>query len=217
MPDKVIDIPGVGPTAFPDSMSDQEINAAATRVYQDANPGKKQPPVTSWAGTSVPAAAISQALPSVANVAAEFGTNPNVPKIAANIGRAVGGMTSLPAGQSGFGSIQKGAYAGGKSGWFTGKMLQDLARPASTAMEAAAPVATALSGALGGGDLAQMDDPKRQDIGTLGVGPTDVKASDQASVMGAQIRALMAQGKSAGDATRTVYNAWAKFLSEQRK
>lgn len=63
MPDKVIDIPGIGPTAFPDSMSDAQINAAATRVYQDANPGKKQPPVKSWVDTAV------NALPAIAGTA----------------------------------------------------------------------------------------------------------------------------------------------------
>lgn len=53
MPDKVIDIPGHGQIAFPDSMSDAQINAAATKLYQDANPGKKQPPVRSWMDTAV--------------------------------------------------------------------------------------------------------------------------------------------------------------------
>lgn len=53
MPDKVIDIPGHGQIAFPDTMSDQEINAAATRLYQQANPEKKQPPVKSWTDTAV--------------------------------------------------------------------------------------------------------------------------------------------------------------------
>lgn len=51
-PDKVIDIPGVGSIAFPDSMSDAEMNAAATRLYQGANPTKKQPPVKSWVETA---------------------------------------------------------------------------------------------------------------------------------------------------------------------
>ena len=63
MADKVIDIPGVGPTAFPDSMTEAQINAAATRVYQDANPGKKQPPVKSWTDTAV------DALPAIAGTA----------------------------------------------------------------------------------------------------------------------------------------------------
>lgn len=53
MPDKVIDIPGHGQIAFPDTMSDAQINAAATKLYQEANPGKKQPPVKSWMDTAV--------------------------------------------------------------------------------------------------------------------------------------------------------------------
>lgn len=53
MPDKIIDIPGVGPVAFPESLTEPQMNAAATKVYQDANPGKKQPPVKSWTDTAV--------------------------------------------------------------------------------------------------------------------------------------------------------------------
>jgi hypothetical protein len=53
MPDKLIDIPGQGSIAFPDTMTDAEINAAATRLYKDANPEKKQPPVKTWTDTAV--------------------------------------------------------------------------------------------------------------------------------------------------------------------
>lgn len=48
MPIQTVDIPGVGPVDFPDSMTNAQVNAAATRLYQNANIGKKQPPVTSW-------------------------------------------------------------------------------------------------------------------------------------------------------------------------
>jgi len=53
MPDKVIDIPGVGPIAFPDSMSDDQMNAAAAKLYREANP--EHPPVDpkhSWVATA---------------------------------------------------------------------------------------------------------------------------------------------------------------------
>ncbi len=51
--EKVIDIPGVGSVAFPAGMTEAEINAASTRLYKDANPQAKRPPVTSWIDTAV--------------------------------------------------------------------------------------------------------------------------------------------------------------------
>ncbi|HYC56722.1 MAG TPA: hypothetical protein VEL28_17460, partial [Candidatus Binatia bacterium] len=50
MPEKVIDIPGVGAVAFPDSMSDDAISAAAAKLYQDA-----QRPAPAPAEPTVPA------------------------------------------------------------------------------------------------------------------------------------------------------------------
>jgi len=52
MPDKIIKIPGVGDVAFPESMSDQDIDTAASRLYREANP-TQQVPVKSWAETAV--------------------------------------------------------------------------------------------------------------------------------------------------------------------
>lgn len=40
MEDKLIDIPGIGPVSFPGSMSDQEISAAAKRLYEQSGGGK---------------------------------------------------------------------------------------------------------------------------------------------------------------------------------
>ncbi len=59
--EKVIDIPGVGNIAFPSHMTPDQINAAAAKLYQDANP--KHPPTAkehSWVDTAtdwLPAAA----------------------------------------------------------------------------------------------------------------------------------------------------------------
>lgn len=114
-----------------------------------------------------------QSIPIIADAAAEFGTNPNVPRAAATAGRVIGGVTSLPAGLTGLGDVQKGAWAGSRSGWFTGKMLQDMARPVSTLLDKVAPVAHAVSqlGAVQGAlDLNQMAEPNRRDIGFLGIG-----------------------------------------------
>ena len=123
MAEKVIDIPGVGPTAFPDSMSEQEINAAATRAYQDANPGKKQPPVKSWVDTAV------NAIPSVMGTA----------------GAITGGIGGTAFGL-GFGGVP-GAAGGAALGTATGeaaKQLINRARGAevpATSGEAAADIA----------------------------------------------------------------------------
>ncbi len=53
MPDKVIDIPGAGPVAFPDTMDDAAINAAAAKVYAAHNPAHPPAdPKHSWADTA---------------------------------------------------------------------------------------------------------------------------------------------------------------------
>jgi hypothetical protein len=225
MPDQVIDIPGVGVTSFPDSMTEAQVNAAATRLYQQANPGKKQPPQSNWGATAMQGA--SALIQPVANAAAEVATNPNVPKMAATIGRTIGAVAppvagAIEAGPVGFlagtAAAAKGAWAGGKTGWFTGKLAQNVAAPIADIMEKAVPYAQAVStlaGAQGVNDLAQMADPKREDIGTLGVGGSG-QASTQAAMMGAQIRALTSQGMAPSEAARTVSNAWAKFLHEQQ-
>lgn len=54
MPDKVIDIPGYGQIAFPDTMSDADINAAAGKLYREKNPNHPPPdPKHSWIDTAV--------------------------------------------------------------------------------------------------------------------------------------------------------------------
>ncbi len=53
-PDKVIDIPSLGSVAFPGSMSDDDINKAASKLYAESN--AKHPPVDpghSWVDTAV--------------------------------------------------------------------------------------------------------------------------------------------------------------------
>lgn len=54
MPDKVIDIPGYGQVAFPDTMSDADVNAAAAKLYREKNPNHPPPdPTHSWIDTAV--------------------------------------------------------------------------------------------------------------------------------------------------------------------
>src|SRR6185369_15588865 len=54
MPDKIIEIPNVGRIAFPESMSADEINAAAGKLYREKNPDHPPPdPKHSWIDTAV--------------------------------------------------------------------------------------------------------------------------------------------------------------------
>lgn len=94
MSDKVIDIPGIGPTAFPDSMTPDAINAASAKLYADANP--KHPPADpkhSWIDTAtdwLPAAggAVGGLVGGIGGTVAGFGVG-GVPGAVG--GAAVGG------------------------------------------------------------------------------------------------------------------------------
>lgn len=249
MADTVIDIPGVGPVAFPDSMTEAQINAASTRLYKNANVGAKQPPVTSWVDSvksasiaspestvGLPLTLAAKAVPLLANAAEEVATNPAVPAMAAKAGRAVGAVVPIvKAGPLGMLASGKGAWAGGKGGWFAGKLAQDAAGPVANALNTAKPyvegAATTLAGAQGALDLAQMAEPGRRDIGTLGVGKTVPDAAVQNAAAANQLKWLDRQanhegfgasilalpkadaidavqkiGLSRGDATRVVMN-----------
>lgn len=222
MPDKVVDIPGVGVVAFPDSMSDDAIAASSAKLIAN-----KQPAKPSDSGGAVLAAG-SRALPALANAAAEVATNPNVPKVGAAIGRAVGavGPTVVEAAQgSGMGALTaaalsgKTAWAGGKAGWFTSKLAQSAAGPVARALDAVAPyaqTAATLSGAQGAVDLAQMAEPGRKDLGFLGIGGGTPDPNHPALLNLLAMKAsdgigwLIKQGLSLGDASRTYWNLKAK-------
>jgi hypothetical protein len=193
---------------------------AATETREDAVPGNTG---------ALAMRVASKAIPATADTAARFATSPTVPKTAAAVGRVVGGMAPVIGGASkaglggamiGAAGAAQGAWAGGKTGWFTGKLLQNIALPIAEVLEKAKPYVQSLStvsGAQGVLDLAQMADPKRVDIGVLGIAPSDTKASQQSAVMGAQIRALISQGVPSKDAVQRVSQAWAAFLRDQRK
>lgn len=120
-------------------------------------------------------------VPAAANIAARVATSPTLPQTAATIGRVTGAIAPMVAGgyeyglpgfMSGAVGAAKGSWAGGKTGYFTGKLIQKAALPVAKGLEAIAPAASALSGASGVGDLAQMAEPNRKDIGFLGLGPS---------------------------------------------
>jgi hypothetical protein len=140
MPDQVIDIPGIGPTSFPDSMTDAQVNAAATRLYQNANVGKKQPPVTSWTDAAV------KALPAVGAAAGG---------IIGGIGGTVAGM-----GVGGVPGAAGGAGVGGAAGE-AAKQLINRARGAQAPQ-------TASDAALAIGKEGAIDAASTGAMGALG-------------------------------------------------
>lgn len=93
-------------------------------------------------------------MPVMRNLLEHLATNPNVAKTAATIGRAVGGLAPPIAGAveggpigllAGIAAASKGAWAGGKTGWFTGKMLQGMAAPLARAATAVEPYMPAIA------------------------------------------------------------------------
>lgn len=118
------------------------------------------------------------ALRPATSLVTDMATNPAFPKATATAGRIVGGLAPVIGGGSKYGlggaamglaGSAQGSWAGGKTGYFTGKMLQNMAMPVAKGMNAMAPYVGPLTVASGASDLAQMAEPTRKDIGTLGV------------------------------------------------
>lgn len=115
-------------------------------------------------------------------IAESVATSPTLPRTAASVGRIIGGVAPAIGGAyeagpvgalAGLAAAAKGAWAGGKTGWFTGKLLQNMAAPIASGLDTIAPAlgkASSAAGVVGIGDLAQMADPDRKDIGFLGIG-----------------------------------------------
>jgi hypothetical protein len=123
--------------------------------------------------TGLKMAAAGAWVPVAERVAMEVATHPNAAKTGAAIGQVLGGVEGAlkggPLGAAG------GVWTGGKAGWFTGKLAQRMAAPVANALEKVAPYAQTLStlgGAASVGDLAQIAEPTRRDIGFLGIGPS---------------------------------------------
>lgn len=160
---------------------DLDENGQITSVRHPDLPATSESASSSTNG-SLSTALAAHLIPVIKTAVEEFATNPNVMKGAATTGRIIGGIsapivggaTMGPAGVAmGLRDMSKAAWAGGKTGWFTGKMAQDISTAVANALEKAQPYATGLStlaGVQSGLNLAQLDDPKRQDIGVLGMG-----------------------------------------------
>lgn len=182
-----------------------------------AKAGVETQPAQSDSGALGTAAAGASVAPA-ATLAAEVATNPGVPRTVAAVGRVSGAVEGALKG--GPLAIGPGSWAGGKAGWFTGKAAQSAAAPVANLLDAARPYAQALStasGAQGALDLAQMADPTRKDIGTLGVTLGDAHDPTHPALLNAiamkatdGIKYLIAQGMSLGEASRAYWNAKAK-------
>ncbi len=160
MPDKIIDIPGVGHVAFPESMADADIEKASAKLYSEHHDASVMPTTaqeSSAPSSLIPAAGLALAGASkiaapITTAVTDFATNPAVPKIGSAIGKAAGGLAPVVAGALeggplgalvGIAAASKGAWAGSKTGWFTAKMLQQLGIPAAKLFEKVAPYADA--------------------------------------------------------------------------
>jgi hypothetical protein len=121
------------------------------------------------------------------------------------MGRIIGGAAPIAGGASlggpagallGTGQVSKAAYAGGRTGYFTGKLLQNMAEPVAKGLRAAVPYAEA-AGRLAGPqsllDLAQMAEPNRRDIGFLGLGSSVDVPGAEPPVLNELYRRLMAK------------------------
>ena len=174
--------------SLPKGLSDDEVNArvyagmeaAHADRFSGATP-QSTPAKPSDSGALLMAGA-GAAVPAVAHGAMEIATSPTLAKTGGTIGRILGAAAPPVAGLieggpvgmlAGLLGASKGSWLGGHTGYFSGRLLQDAAAPVSRVLNAVGPYTQALrtgSGAQGVLDLAQMAEPKRRDIGVMGVG-----------------------------------------------
>lgn len=164
------------------ALADQARQSAPVDYAALADQARQTSQPSTYTGLAV--AATGRAVPMAAQGAMEFATNPNVPKVAAQVGRVVGGVAPVVTGAVEGGPVgalvgvtasSKGAWAGGKTGWFTGKLLQKVTVPMASVLTKVAPYAQALTtvgGVQSGLDLMQLLEPDRKDIGSFGIGRT---------------------------------------------
>lgn len=84
MADKVIDVPGFGPTAFPDSMSDEQIVAAIQKQHPDLSPKQEAPGILDRISSAMKSPVAQAVLPSA----------PLIPGFVAGVRDAVVGSAS---------------------------------------------------------------------------------------------------------------------------
>jgi hypothetical protein len=193
---------------FPADFTDAEISAALGAIPEANAP--QVPNAPTW--KTVVATGSAAAVPTALRVAEGVATNPGVPAAAAQIGRIVGAVGpavgefaagNVPAGLAMAGQAGRSAWAGGKAGWFTGKLLQNAAAPVASALETIRPFTSALGAAAGAGEATE---PGRTDASI--VGSSDNVVAQRAAVMKMQIQNLVDQGVPINEALRRVSDAW---------
>lgn len=178
--------------------------------------------------TALGMATAARAVPAAAGAAMELATNPSVTATARTAGQIAGGVIPIAKyGPVGVLGLDKGAKIGGKVGELAGKAAQKLAAPLgaegvgpASFLGKIAPYAqtlATLSGAQGALDLAQIAEPTRRDIGTLGVTIGDERDPDHPALLNLlamkasdAIGTLIRSGLSLGEASRTYWNAKAR-------
>jgi hypothetical protein len=209
---------------FPADATDAEISAALNAI--PASNASAVPQAKTWADTGLAMTAVGKAVPAMADAAIEVATNPGVPKVGAAIGRVVGAVAPIVGGAAegpmggllGLSQAAKGAWLGGRTGWFSGKLAQSAMAPVANVLQSIAPYAQSLA-TLGGAqsllDLARVTEPNRQDIGTLGVSIGQPRSDAEktahpallnmlASKVQDGIAALMHYGLSREDAVKAI-------------
>lgn len=153
-------------------------------------------------------AGVRPAVSAATRIAAQVATSPNVEKAAEIAGRLTGGAVGLTT-TGGLKGAVIGASKGAKLGSVVSAISDRVAIPTAKLLERIAPyaqTAATLSGVQGGLDLAQMADPKREDIGLLGIGHSS-NGSAELRAPASQLRAvqyLIAKGASPSDAVKRV-------------
>ncbi len=221
-----------GATAAPLSLDDALAKVTAQPAPQPVQ-AAPQPTQSSYGAITMRLAAA--AVPVVRDAVMGVATSPTLPAslgTAARVGTTTAGVVhgAVTLNPAEVLAASKAGWAAGKGGYFLGKGVQAVAEPVASALEKAAPYAqtlSTLSGAQGVLDLAQMANPKRTDIGFLGVGksltandlnmtPEQFAAYEKdhpalinmlASKAADEIKALVNQGLSLGNAVRTYYNS----------
>jgi len=202
------------PYEFPSDATDQEISAFLGAIPQANAPTAPKAKTL----TALAMATGAKAAPIVQQGVEEFATNPGAWKTARAVGELAGGVAG--AAKAGPLGMATGAYVGGKAGYRLSNVAQRAAAPIASTLEKVAPYVQALktaSGAQGVLDLAQMNEPARTDIGTLGVSIGTPRSDEEKAAHPALINLalqkvsdaidyLMSRGVPRGEATRTVMN-----------
>lgn len=168
-----------------DDMDDAALEAAVLKAHpQYADLAREAMPTKAalatdagGSGGGMAMAGLKGLLPLARQGIEGLATSPTLPKTMGSVAR---GLTTV-------GAIGHGLYTGspteilaapmegwaaGKGGYFLGKGAQSLAGSAASGLEKIAPLMGPMSGAAGVGDLAQMAEPNRKDIGFMGIGAT---------------------------------------------